>query len=129
VLREHGLGIAPNTYYKTKALPPSARTVTDEKLTNEIRRIHDANYQAYGARKMWRELHRQGILAARCTVERLMRSAGLRGVVRGKTPRTTVQKPDGTRAGDRLNRVFRTDRPNRVWVADFTYVTAWCGVV
>ena len=123
------MGIAPNTYYKAKSMPPSARAVTDEALLTEIHRISAANYQAYGPRKMWKELRRQGFPAARCTVERLMRTAGLRGVVRGTTRRTTIQATDGVRAGDRLNRDFHTDRPNRVWVADFTYVMTWAGVV
>ncbi|WP_162959024.1 IS3 family transposase [Micromonospora tulbaghiae] len=88
-----------------------------------------ANYGVYGARKIWHELHRQGHPTARCTVERLMRGAGLVGVVRGKKIRTTVADPGHERAADLLNRDFTAARPNRFWVADFTHVAAWSGVV
>src|SRR5204862_3532253 len=86
VLREAGVQIAPSTYYEVKGRPLSARAQRDEELIGLIRTIYDANYQVYGARKIWEELHRQGHQVARCTVERLMRHAGIRGVSRGRGP-------------------------------------------
>jgi putative transposase len=129
VLTQHGIQIAPSGYYAAKARPPSARAVRDQRLLADIGRIHAANYGVYGARKVWHELHREGQPVARCTVERLMRQAGLTGVVRGRKIRTTVSGPGGQRAGDRVNRDFTAQRPNRTWCADFTYVAAWCGIV
>ena len=129
VLRAHGCQIAPSTYWAAKARPPSARAVRDARLSQRIREIHAGNYGVYGARKIWWELRRQGEDVARCTVERLMRQAGLRGAVRGKKIRTTVADPAGQRAGDLLCRDFTARRPNRTWVADFTHVAAWCGTV
>lgn len=129
MLTEHGVKIAPGTYYAAKKRPPSVRSVRDAELTGHIKRIHEDNYSAYGVRKVWRELGREGRPAARCTVERLMREHGLRGVVRGKKVRTTVADPAHERAGDRVNRNFTAERPNRTWVADFTHVAAWCGVI
>ncbi len=129
VLTEHDVWIAPSTYYAAKKRPLSARAVRDAELAGHIGRIHAANYGVYGARKVWRELAREGHPAARCTVERLMGQLGLRGVVRGKKIRTTVADPGHDRATDRLDRNFNADRPNRTWVADFTHVAAWCGVV
>jgi putative transposase len=129
VLREHGCQIAPSGYYAVKARPPSARQVRDEALLADIGRIHAANYGVYGARKVWHELLREGTKVARCTVERLMRGAGLAGVVRGKKVRTTVPDVAGQRAGDRVNRDFTAECPNRTWVADFTYVATWSGIV
>ncbi|MDF9876878.1 putative transposase [Cellulosimicrobium cellulans] len=121
------LQVAPSTYYATKARPPSARAVSDARLTEVIRVEHAANYGVYGARKMWRHLHRLGHPVGRCTVERLMRAADLHGVVRGRAKRTTIPGKDGTRAGDLVNRAFRADAPNQLWVADFTYVRTWSG--
>jgi putative transposase len=129
VLTEHGIRIAPSGYYAARSRPPSVRAVRDEALLADIRRIHAANYGVYGARKIWRELRREGQRVARCTVERLMRGAGLTGAVRGKKVRTTVPDPGHERAGDRVNRDFSAERPNRTWCADFTYVAAWCGIV
>jgi putative transposase len=106
VLTEHGIQIAPSGYYAAKRRPPSGRAVRDEALLADIRRIHAANYGVYGARKIWHELRREGKRVARCTVERLMRQAGLTGAVRGKTVRTTVADPGHERAGDRVNRDF-----------------------
>jgi putative transposase len=103
--------------------------VRDEALLVDIRRIHAANYGVYGARKVWQELQREGTTVARCTVERLMRRAGLFGVVRGRKVRTTVPDPGRERAGDRVNRDFTAECPNRTWVADFTYVATWSGIV
>jgi putative transposase len=129
VLAQHGWQIAPSGYYAAKARPRSARQLRDEELLERIRGIHAANYGVYGARKVWRELQREGHRVARCTVERLMRQAGLCGVVRGKKVRTTVADPGHQRAGDRVNRDFTAERPNRTWVADFTYVAMWSGIV
>jgi putative transposase len=129
VLRAHGVSIAPSGYWAAKTRPPSTRQSRDEQLLVLIRGIHAANYGVYGARKVWHELRRQGHRVARCTVERLMRGAGLAGVVRGKKIRTTQPDPGHQRAGDRLNRDFTAARPNRTWVADFTHVATWSGVV
>jgi putative transposase len=129
VLREYGHQIAASTYYKMKVLPPSARATSDERTLAEIRRVHASNYGVYGARKVWRQLRREGIPVARCTVERLMRDAGLRGVVRGKKIRTTITDPSHERAGDLVGRDFTAVRPNRCWVADFTHVATFAGVV
>lgn len=129
VLRWHGWQIAPSGYYAFKARPASARQVRDEQLLADIARVHAGNYGVYGARKIWRQLHREGTRVARCTVERLMRQAGLAGAVRGRKVRTTVADPAGGRAADRVNRDFTANRPNRTWVADFTYVAAWSGIV
>jgi putative transposase len=128
-LSGHGLKIAASTYYKVKALPPSARSVDDARLTEQIRRVHADNYGVYGARKIWRQLRREGHRVARCTVERLMREAGLRGVLRGKKIRTTMADPGHERAGDLVARDFTALAPNRCWVADFTHVATFAGVV
>jgi putative transposase len=129
VLRAHGCQIAPSGYYAAKARPASARQVRDEALLADIGRIHAANYGVYGVRKIWHEMRREGTTVARCTVERLMRRAGLCGVVRGRRVRTTVSEPGRERAGDRVNRDFTAECPNRTWVADFTYVATWSGIV
>ena len=128
------LPIAPSTYYEYKArqadparLPPRARR--DLELSKEIRRVYEENFQVYGARKVWRQLGREGIRVARCTVERLMRSLGLEGGVRGKKCRTTVADDSADRPADRVNRQFKADRPDQLWVADFTYVATWVGFV
>ncbi|WP_443078419.1 IS3 family transposase [Streptomyces sp. NBC_01723] len=101
----------------------------DAELIAEVRRIHQANYGVYGARKVWHQLRRAGIPVARCTVERLMRAEGLAGAVRGRKVRTTVPGKDGRRAGDLVNRDFHAAGPDRLWVADFTYVPSWAGTV
>jgi putative transposase len=129
VLTEHGVPIAPSTYYAARSRPPSARAVRDEYLRAGISRVWRDNYEVYGAEKVWLELNRQGVRVARCTVERLMRELGLRGVRRGKKIRTTIPGKDGQRAGDLLNRDFTAPAPNRRWVADFTYVATWSGIV
>jgi putative transposase len=123
------LPIAPSTYYAAISRPPSARAVSDEKLSPQIKRIYDDNYQVYGPRKVWRELRRQGFVVARCTVERLMRRAGLRGVVRGKTWKTTFPDLTSPRPFDLVDRNFTVSAPNRLWVADLTYVRTWSGFV
>ena len=129
VLSQHGAPIAPGTYYAARARPPSARAVRDEYLKAEITRVHKENREVYGADKVWLELNRQGIGVARCTTERLMRQLGLQGVRRGKKVRTTAPGRDGRRAGDLLGRDFTAPAPNRRWVADFTYVATWAGIV
>ena len=101
----------------------------DQILKLQIQRVWDENHQVYGARKVWRQLNREKIFVARCTVERLMRKMGLRGVVRGKKKMTTVSDPKLNRAPDLVKRIFSASRPNQLWVADFTYVATWSGFV
>jgi transposase InsO family protein len=98
-------------------------------LLPEVQRVYDQNLQVYGADKVWRQLKREGTAVARCTVERLMRLRGLQGVRRGKGVRTTVPDAKAACPLDRVNRQFQADRPNRLWVADFTYVSTWQGFV
>ncbi|MCX5401565.1 IS3 family transposase [Streptomyces sp. NBC_00102] len=131
VLAEHDCKIAPSTYYaaKKRAAEPSARQVRDAVLKDAITEVHEANYRVYGARKVWRELHRQGHTVARCTVERLMRELGITGAVRGRKVITTIQDSSVERAPDLLDRKFVASAPNRYWVADFTHVKTWSGVV
>jgi len=125
---------APSTYYEQKArqADPSRvpkRIQRDRQIGEEIRRVWKENFCVYGARKVWRQLNREGITVARCTVERLMRSMGLQGVVRGKRIRTTVGDEKACRPADLVNRAFVASRPNELWVADFTYVATWRGFV
>jgi putative transposase len=129
VLTEHGLPIAPSTYYEQVGHTPSARERRDAELLVEIRRVHRDNYGVYGARKVWLTLNREGIAVARCTVERLMRAAGLQGVRRGTVKRTTIADPAGQRAADLVGRNFAPTAPDRLWVADLTYVSTWSGWV
>jgi putative transposase len=129
VLTEHGCQIAPSTYYAAKTRPVSARAVRDAELKVHIRRVFDENYGVYGARKVWRQLAREGIGVGRCRVERLMRELGLAGVVRGATRRTTKADPAADRAPDLVERTFVASRPNQLWVVDFTYVASWAGFV
>lgn len=129
VLAEHGAQVAPSTYYAAKSRRPSPRAVRDQQLAAQIRWIWKANYEVYGAYKMWRELNRQGTVVARCTTERLMRRLGIAGVRRGQKVRTTVADQRHERAGDLLEREFTAEAPNRRWVADFTHVSCWAGVV
>lgn len=129
MLTKFGLKIAPSTYYAAMTRRASARQVRDEELKKEIQRVYDENYRVYGARKVWGQLNREGISVGRCRVERLMRRLGLVGVVRGKTVRTTVSDKDGVRATDLVKRQFTAGAPNRLWVADFTYVATWAGTV
>ena len=128
------LPIAPSTYHAHAArrtdpgrLPARARS--DAALMVEIRRVFEENFQVYGVCKVWRQLGREGIVVARCTVARLMRALGLQGVVRGKRARTTIPDPAAVCPLDRVNRQFRTPRPNALWVCDFTYVATWSGFV
>jgi hypothetical protein len=119
VLTEHGCPIAPSTYYEARGRAPSRRQVRDDELSVEIGRVHSENYSVYGARKVWLQLRRDNIDVARCTVERLMRQAGLEGARRGKVNRTTVADPQGQRAQDLVGRKFNPQAPNVLWVADF----------
>ena len=128
------LPIAPSTYYEQKArqADPSrlpARVRRDAVLKVEIKRIWDENRKVYGAPKVWRQLHREGFPVARCTVERLMRQMGLRGVVRGKKVRTTIPDDVAARPADLVERDFTATHPNQLWVADLTYVATWAGFV
>jgi putative transposase len=129
VLSEHGCRIAPSTYYDRLRRYPSSRQRRDEQLRLAIRRVHADNFGVYGARKVWLQLNREGTQVARCTVERLMRELGLTGVVRGKVKRTTAADPGAPRAADLVQRRFNPSAPNRLWVADFTYVSTWSGWV
>ena len=131
VLSEHGCKIAPNTYYVFKKRPPSARAVRDEYLKGEITRVWEASIGGvYGADKVWSQLNREGMHDARCTVERLMRNLGLSGVKRGKAFKVTTRHDDRQRRPDDLvDRQFKAPAPNRLWVADLTYVKTHAGWV
>ena len=128
------LPIAPSTYYEHKSrardparVPPRAQR--DAELEPEILRVWNENFRAYGAHKIWKQLRREGIVVARCTVERLMRRLGIRGVVRGKGYRTTVPDLGAPRPADLVEREFTANAPNELWVADITYVATWRGPV
>jgi putative transposase len=121
------LQVAPSTYYAAKKRPPCRRRLADEALKVEIRQVYEANYAVYGARKVWRALNREGIVVARCTVERLMRHMGLVGRVRGRHRRTTIPSRTSPCPSDLVERSFRATRPNALWVADLTYVATWSG--
>jgi transposase InsO family protein len=122
------LQFAPSTYWSAKRRPPSARSIRDEALKGEIGRVFEENFGVYGAPKIWAQLNREGIRVARCTVERLMGDLGLQGAVRGKTRRTTVPVDDpAQRPADLVDRQFVATAPNRLWVADLTYVRTWSG--
>jgi putative transposase len=129
VLSEHGCPIAPSTYYDTARRPRPARAVRDEQLKAAIGRVHAGNFGVYGARKVWLALNREGTVVARCTVERLMRELGLAGARRGSQRRTTVADPAAVRPADLVKRRFSPPAPDRLWVADFTYVPTWSGMV
>jgi putative transposase len=121
------LQVAPSTYYATKARTPSARRVRDRELKTEIDRVHRDNFAVYGIEKVWRQLNREGIEVGRDRVARLMREMGLAGAVRGKKTRTTVSGDLGDRPADLVEREFSAPAPNRLWVADLTYVSTWSG--
>ncbi len=121
------LEVAPSTYYSAKSRPPCRRAERDAELKEHIRRVFEDNYGVYGARKMWRQLRREGIDVARCTVERLMRQLGLAGRVRGRRRVTTVPAPVDDRPSDLVERSFTASAPNQLWVADITYVATWSG--
>jgi putative transposase len=129
VLTQHGCTIAPSTYYDAARRALSARAVRDERLRHEIRRIWQANYGVYGARKVWLVLNREGTPVTRCTVERLMRELGLAGARRGRRVRTTMPAAAASRPADLVRRQFSPAAPDRLWVADFTYVPTWAGMV
>ncbi|WP_421010349.1 IS3 family transposase [Escherichia coli] len=127
------LHIAPSTYYHCQQQrhhpdKRSARAQRDDWLKKEIQRVYDENHKVYGVCKVWRQLLREGIRVARCTVARLMAVMGLAGVLRGKKVRTTISRK-AVAAGDRVNRQFVAERPDQLWVADFTYVSTWRGFV
>ncbi|WP_434006367.1 IS3 family transposase [Escherichia coli] len=127
------LHIAPSTYYHCQQQrhhpdKRSARAQRDDWLKKEIQRVYDENHKVYGVRKVWRQLLREGIRVARCTVARLMAVMGLAGVLRGKKVRSTISRK-AVAAGDRVNRQFVAERPDQLWVADFTYVSTWQGFV
>lgn len=131
VLREHGVKIAPSGYYAFKKRPLSARAISDQQLIVAIERVfwgRDLGRGVSGARKVWRLLRREGIVVARCTVERLMRRQGLRGVRRGKPFVTTRPDQAAVRPADHVQRDFHAQRPNQLWVVDFTYVPTWTQV-
>ncbi|MGW9498915.1 IS3 family transposase [Streptomyces prasinus] len=131
VLTDHDSKIAPSTYYAhhKRQATPAARTVRDAELKTLITEVYEANYRVYGARKVWRHLNRQDVAVARCTVERLMRDLGITGAVRGKKVITTIPDASAQRAPDLVDRDFVAPAPNRCWVADFTHVTTFAGVV
>ena len=128
------LPIAPSTYYEHKVqgrdptrLPPRAQR--DATLRGDIQRVWEENFQVYGVRKIWRQLKREDIAVARCTVARLMRDLGLHGVVRGRRCKTTIPDAALDQPADRVNRDFKVNRPNALWVSDLTYVATWRGFV
>jgi putative transposase len=136
VLSAHGITIAPSGYYAHRARPPAPRRLRDERVLAEIRRIHadpQRGRGVYGARKVWHQLRRDGGVdgrpVPRCQVERLMHTAGLRGVVRGAAVVTTTPDKAALRPPDLVDRDFTAVRPNRLWVVDFTYVPTWSGTV
>jgi putative transposase len=128
------LQIAPSAYrrYAARRRNPAllpARAQRDAQLLPQVQRVYDENLRVYGADKVWRQLRREGTVVARCTVERLMRLRGLSGARRGKKVRTTVPDAKAACPLDRVNRQFKAQRPNQLWVADFTYVSTWQGFV
>ncbi|MCZ8235627.1 MAG: IS3 family transposase [Inhella sp.] len=128
------LQIAPSAYWRHAARQRnpvlcSRRAQRDASLVPQVQRVWQANMKVYGADKVWRQLNREGVAVARCTVERLMRREGMQGVRRGKAVRTTVPDPKAPCPLDRVNRQFRAERPNQLWVSDFTYVSTWQGWV
>jgi putative transposase len=130
VLREHGVKIAPSTYYEVRKRRPSKRALRDAEITELIAAARQQRFVArFGARKMWLHLRRQGHDVARCTVERLMTRNGWTGALRGKRVRTTIPEPSDARPADLVDREFTATAPNQLWVADFTYVATWSGTV
>lgn len=126
------LPIAPSTYYAhvQRRHHPECRPLREQRdawLCEEIQRVWEANFRVYGARKVWRQLNRENLVVARCTVERLMRRLGLQGARRGKSVKTTASDKARPCPQDKVNRTFRADRPNALWVSDFTYVHTWQG--
>jgi len=121
------LQVAPSTYYAAKTRRPSVRRMRDAELKREVSRVHGDNFHVYGVEKIWRQLLREGIAVGRDRVARLMRDLELAGAVRGKKARTTVPGDVGARPADLVDRAFSAPAPNRLWVADLTYVSTWSG--
>ena len=126
--------IAPSGYWKHAARQRnpdlrSTRAIADEQRIEQIQIVWDKNQRVYGADKVWKAMKREKLLIARCTIERLMRQMGLRGVIRGKAQRTTFADPKAACPLDLVKRQFKADRPNQLWVSDFTYVSTWQGFV
>jgi putative transposase len=121
------LQFAPSTYYAARSRPPSRRAVRDAELCPEVTRVHGENYGVYGVDKVWTQLRREGIDVGRDRVGRLMAGLGLRGVRRGKFKRTTLSDSAGSRPADLVERQFKAPAPNRLWLADITYVSTWSG--
>ena len=131
MLTEHGVKIAPSTFYVARSRPSSARAMRDAEMLVEIERVHSdpkIGRGLYGARKVWHQLRREGFDLPRCQVERLMRAAGLQGVRRGKRFITTKPDTAARRPPDLVNRDFTAERPNFLWLVDFTYVPTWAGM-
>lgn len=122
------LQVAPSSYYATKTRTPSARAMRDAELVPQLVELWEANYRVYGIRKLWKAAHRSGIMIGRDQTARLMRAAGIEGVIRSKRVRTTRSDPVGVRHPDLVNRAFTAMAPNRLWVTDLTYVPTWAGV-
>jgi len=130
VLKEHGIKIAPSTYYEARSRPPSKRSLRDAEIVALIAQARRHRFRArFGARKMWLHLRSRGHQVARCTVERLMTQQGWVGALRGKGVRTTIPRPGDPRPEDLVDRDFTATAPNQLWVADFTYVATWSGTV
>ncbi len=124
------LGVSASAFYERRGGHRSARRVSDERLLAKIEEVHAGAYHAYGSRRVWKELLRRGETVARCTVERLMAANGIQGAKRrGKPWRTTTPDPAGKRKPDLVERDFTAERPNALWVADFTHLRTWEGVV
>jgi putative transposase len=121
------LQVAPSTYYAARSRPPSIRALRDAELKVEIERVYKANFSVYGARKVWRQLGREGVAVGRDRVARLMGELGICGVVRGKPRRTTIPAETAERPAGLVERNFTAREPNRLWVADLTYVATWAG--
>ena len=122
------LQVAPSTYYAALSRPPSLRQLRDEELKAEITRVHKDNFDVYGVEKVWRQLRRESMDCGRDRTARLMAELELEGVVRGKVWRTTISSEAGSRPADLVERNFTATAPNRLWVADLTYVSTWGGV-
>ena len=130
MLSEHGVQIAPSTYYEARHRGPSKRALRDAEIVELIRAAREQRFVArFGARKMWLYLRSQGHDVARCTTERLMAQQGWQGALRGKRVRTTIPDPRDARSPDLVDRDFTATAPNQLWVADFTYVATWSGTV
>jgi putative transposase len=121
------LEIAPSTYYAARSRPPSARQRRDEELKPTVQRVHASNYDVYGAEKVWRQLRREGVEVGRDRTARLMAALGLAGITRSARKRTTVPAATASRPDDLVGRNFSAPAPNRLWVADLTYVSTWAG--